>query len=266
METTEKIDELAKALVAFHKSVGKVVKDSDNPFFKSKYASLGDIHQVIDGPLSDAGLVVTHWPEGEHNLTTRLLHESGQWMQATYVMAPTKNDPQGRGSALTYQQRYAIGAILSLNIDDDDDGNAASRPVRQDKPPKSKPAELSGEVKAMIDDYTAMIDAAVTTESLEKIGKTLADKPEAVRYALATPYRKRMTTLKESKPVATITAADAAYIADAMAEIENAKSLKELEAIGFNFANKSPAVRHALAKTYTDKLTNFAKEEAEDGM
>ena len=44
-------------------------------------------------------------------------------------MRPTKNDPQGLGSVITYQRRYALGAILGLNIDDDDDGNRASRPV-----------------------------------------------------------------------------------------------------------------------------------------
>jgi hypothetical protein len=41
-------------------------------------------------------------------------------------MTPSKNDPQGLGSAITYQRRYALGAILNLNIDEDDDGNQAS--------------------------------------------------------------------------------------------------------------------------------------------
>ena len=53
-------------------------------------------------------------------------------------MKPAKNDPQGLGSAITYQRRYALGAILGLNIDIDDDGNAAStQPKKQssdDKP------------------------------------------------------------------------------------------------------------------------------------
>jgi hypothetical protein len=37
------------------------------------------------------------------------------------------------GSAITYQRRYALGAILNLNIDEDDDGNQASaRPKKVD--------------------------------------------------------------------------------------------------------------------------------------
>jgi len=41
-------------------------------------------------------------------------------------LAPIKSDPQAQGSAITYARRYAVGAILSLNIDEDDDANAAT--------------------------------------------------------------------------------------------------------------------------------------------
>lgn len=41
-------------------------------------------------------------------------------------MKPVKDDPQAVGSAITYMRRYALGAVLGLNIDNDDDGNAAS--------------------------------------------------------------------------------------------------------------------------------------------
>jgi hypothetical protein len=36
------------------------------------------------------------------------------------------NDPQAMGSAITYARRYALGSILGLNIDEDDDGNLAT--------------------------------------------------------------------------------------------------------------------------------------------
>ena len=54
------------------------------------------------------------------------MHESGEFIMETYQMKPVKNDPQGIGSSITYQRRYALGAVLGLNIDDDDDGNGAS--------------------------------------------------------------------------------------------------------------------------------------------
>lgn len=51
-------------------------------------------------------------------------------------MRPSKNDPQGVGSCITYQRRYAIGAILCLNIDDDDDANIAIGNTAQKEQPK----------------------------------------------------------------------------------------------------------------------------------
>lgn len=44
-------------------------------------------------------------------------------------MSPQRDDPQGLGSAITYQRRYTLGAILCLNIDEDDDAEKASTPL-----------------------------------------------------------------------------------------------------------------------------------------
>lgn len=128
MEKSETIKNLAVALHTFHKEMGKVGKDSSNPFFKSKYASLPQIQEAIKEPLEKSGLVYSQFPDGQHGLTTILMHtDSGEWIEAKYEMTPAKNDPQGQGSAITYQRRYALGSILGLTIDEDDDGNAASK-------------------------------------------------------------------------------------------------------------------------------------------
>lgn len=126
MQTSTSITEIAKALVGFHKEVGKIGKDAKNPFFKSSYASLSNILEGISTPLINNGLSIVQFPDGENGLTTRLIHVSGEWMEATYPMKSVKETPQDRGSAMTYQRRYALGAVLSLNIDEDDDGNKAS--------------------------------------------------------------------------------------------------------------------------------------------
>ena len=146
METSENLDELAKALAKFHGEVGKVRKSAKNPFFSSRYATLSTILETIADPLTTNGLSIIQTPHGEYQLTTMLIHESGQWLRDTYTMTPsravvvkgepTEITPQTVGSAITYQRRYAIGAILSLNIDEDDDGNSASRPATV-APPKS---------------------------------------------------------------------------------------------------------------------------------
>jgi hypothetical protein len=127
MEKSESIKNIATALVKFQTLVGKIKKDSNNPFFKSKYADLSGILDSIHQPLIDCNLTVNQFPSGKHELTTILIHaESGEFIMSTYEMTPVKNDPQGLGSCITYQRRYALGAALSLNIDEDDDGNSAS--------------------------------------------------------------------------------------------------------------------------------------------
>jgi hypothetical protein len=106
--------------------VSKVAKEANNPFFKSKYASLANILDTIQKPLSECGLAISQFPDA-NALTTIILHaESGEWMESSYVMPVAKqNDPQAMGSAITYARRQSIGSILNLNIDDDDDGEKA---------------------------------------------------------------------------------------------------------------------------------------------
>ncbi len=126
MEKSESIKNIASALLIFQMKVDKVGKDATNPFFKSKYASLSNIQDAILIPLNESGLSYMQFPDGQHGLTTIIMHESGEWLQSTYTMRPVKDDPQGIGSSITYQKRYALAGALALNIDDDDDGNAGT--------------------------------------------------------------------------------------------------------------------------------------------
>ena len=126
MNKSESIKELATALCKFQAEVETIRKKETNPFFKSKYADLSSILNVIKDPLTKNGLSFVQFPSGEYGLTTILMHISGEWIEESYKMTPVKNDPQGAGSVITYQRRYALGAILGLNIDEDDDGNKGS--------------------------------------------------------------------------------------------------------------------------------------------
>jgi len=130
MQKSESIKNIAQALIVFHVKVDTIKKDAKNPFFKSTYASLTNILDAINEPLIESGLAISQFPTGADGLTTILIHgESGEWISSTYEMRPVKDDPQGRGSCITYQRRYALASVLSLNIDEDDDGNKASQPA-----------------------------------------------------------------------------------------------------------------------------------------
>ena len=127
MIKSESIKEIAKALGLFQIKMQPLKKDATNPFFKSKYVTLNNILENIEIPLQECELTFTQFPDGDC-LTTLLIHiPSGEYLQACYQLHPVKQDPQSIGSAITYARRYALGAILGLAIDEDDDANAATQ-------------------------------------------------------------------------------------------------------------------------------------------
>ena len=126
--TSEDTTKIVGALLTFNKEMGVVGKTSKNPFFKSNYADLPTILKATKEPLDKAGLTVTHFPVGDNRLITRLSHSSGQFYQSMNYMKSVKDDPQARGSVITYMMRYAVGAVLGLSIDKDDDANSSTRP------------------------------------------------------------------------------------------------------------------------------------------
>ncbi len=140
MNKSESLKNIGKALMLFHTKVGKINKDATNPFFHSKYASLSNILENIQLPLAESGLTFTQFPTDENGLTTILMHaESGEFIESCYYMKPVKDDPQGRGSAITYQRRYALASVLGLNVDSDDDANEASGNNKAQQPADNKP-------------------------------------------------------------------------------------------------------------------------------
>lgn len=170
MEKSQSIGNLAKALLVFHQKVSKVKKDSNNPFFKSKYAGLPNVLDSIEEPLQNAGISFVQFPCGSSGLTTVIMHgESGEWMQDTYEMEPTKKDPQSIGSCITYMRRYALAAILGLNIDEDDDGNSASQPAKPAA--KAQPqAEALPELVRTHEKWKAVTDSLMKgTATLEQV-------------------------------------------------------------------------------------------------
>ena len=128
MYQSEQINELASALSKAQGEITPAIKDSTNPFFKSKYADLASIWDACKTALSKHGLAVLQtmdYRENQMVLITTLAHASGQWVRSTLPILPTKNDAQGIGSAITYMRRYSLAAIVGVTTDEDDDGNAA---------------------------------------------------------------------------------------------------------------------------------------------
>jgi len=140
MEKSESIKNLALALSKAQSEVKNAVKDSNNPFFKSKYADLTAVWDACRDVLAKYELSICQMPSGKDGkmaLETVLMHSSGEFVSNSFEMTPSKNDPQGIGSAITYARRYALAAFVGIATEDDD-GNAAShgKEVKPKKNPK----------------------------------------------------------------------------------------------------------------------------------
>ena len=130
MNKSESIKELAAALAKAQGQVKGAVKDSSNPFFKSKYADLASVVEAIRVAFSTHGLSYVQTVEpsekDEVRVETFILHASGEWIGCGVLSLPVvKADAQGYGSALTYARRYSLSAACGV-APEDDDGNAAS--------------------------------------------------------------------------------------------------------------------------------------------
>lgn len=179
MNNSPSIKAISAALLEFQGKCGKIIKKAENPFFHSKYADLPSILDEIHAPLQSCGLVLSQLPDGD-GLTTILMHpESGEWISATGIMHPVKSDPQAIGSAITYQRRYSICAVLGLNVDEDDDGNAASRPVQKAEPEKPWLNEGTPEFDKAKEWLKAQPD---TVEGLKEIRKKYAVSKKVELY------------------------------------------------------------------------------------
>jgi len=133
MYQSDNLGELAKALAAAQGEMTAASKDATNPHFRTRYADLASIMDACRGPLAKHGLSVTQLPgrdeAGHVTLTTTLMHASGQYIGSTIGVRPAQENPQVVGSILTYLRRYTLASVVGV-VSDDDDGEAASHPVR----------------------------------------------------------------------------------------------------------------------------------------
>lgn len=131
MNTSPQIDKIVPALIAVKSKLQAVIKSANNPFFKSKYATLEAHLEAVEPLLAENGLVLTqptgiHETSGQSIVSSILMHISGQYISSFMPLASKDpNDAQKLGSAITYGRRYTLGALFSMATESDDDGESA---------------------------------------------------------------------------------------------------------------------------------------------
>ncbi len=145
---TEKIGALAAAMAKAQGAMKLAEKSAENPHFRSKYADLASIRDACVPALSANGIMLTQPVVADGNrvtVLTKLIHSSGEWIEAPLTMQAAQATPQGIGSTITYAKRYGLAALVGVAAgEEDDDGNAGSGRVEPPKPQPRKPSGKQG--------------------------------------------------------------------------------------------------------------------------
>jgi hypothetical protein len=213
--------------------VGKIYtnrSDSPQPF---RYASLSAGLDIIRKTLGGQQIAIAQTTDidragGMVNLTTVLLHTSGEWISSHWPVCPLSeiSAPRRMGAALTYARRYALFTLVGIAGEDDLDAPGLSQdPPNGDKPSTSlsnvapiggRPIQVRTGSPAIAARETLGIEAsaAIRAQLIQEI-ETLPSEDEAKHHAIAILRAKSGLAREDAKLVEAAFAARMTLLADA---------------------------------------------------
>jgi hypothetical protein len=175
------------ALAAAQTDMAPLIKGAVNPHFKSKYADLADLVEVVRPALNKHGIAFFHSMNVDgplHLMGTILVHgETDTRIECWVPLIVAKNDMQGMKSATTYAKRIGLESVTGV-APEDDDGNAAAKAApsnRADPRPdtsKVPPADIAKYCTAVKEIMDQDVDEYEHAELLREIHKELTTQTE----------------------------------------------------------------------------------------
>ena len=179
------------ALCRAQKKFKTIIKNADNPAFRSKYATFEGACETLLPPLTEEGFALPKYqpgwfgPEMGWCCLGVLQHESGEFITA---LLPLLNLPQerkdfktgeikvlppnmqGLGGALTYAKRQLLLALTGAWVGEEDfDGNDTSGDREARKPVEVRPAQTATKSMEIEAAATKELDAAKTVDDAQKV-------------------------------------------------------------------------------------------------
>lgn len=129
IEINESRANLQKAIADAQAEMHNPAFDKDNPYFKSKFASLAAVRNAVVPVLAKHGVSVFQDltdAEGGVACTTILAGFGVEMRFGPFTIPAAKRDAHGYAAAGTYAKRVHLQAVLCVVGDEDDDGNEAT--------------------------------------------------------------------------------------------------------------------------------------------
>mgnify|MGYP002623206980 CR=1 FL=1 len=140
MKSSESIKNLASALCKAQAKIKNLYPSSKG--YGYDYVPLEKVIDMLKAVLPEFGLAYIQLPIGGNNgatvgLTTRILHDSGEWLEETAEFPITDmkgvNKTQAGGAAITYFRRYALISAFGITGDKDVDASDKAFDKTDDK-------------------------------------------------------------------------------------------------------------------------------------
>lgn len=128
---------LYKKLFQITSTMDTMKKNSENPFYKSKYFDVNQLIEAIRPELIKHDLLLLQPIEDDRVISRIIDIESGDSVEAGIKLSENVK-PQDIGSEITYYRRYTLQSLLGVEAEDDDGNKAQSsknkKPDNDNKP------------------------------------------------------------------------------------------------------------------------------------
>ena len=154
---------------------------TENPYYKSKYAALPDILDLIRPVLAKHGIALIQYPETTKeedgslllSIRTKLamtVGEADEVLDCGAMSIPvTGLNAQQVGAVITYYRRYAIKALFAIEAEDDDANVAVPEPKGGPKKPAQSAPEKKQPVRGDVNKIKAEFRAARSAQEQDAV-------------------------------------------------------------------------------------------------
>lgn len=179
--------ELLKSLANAKSEIGKMSKDSTNPFFKSLYFDINQLLEHVEPLLFKHKLVILQ-PIEDGKVITKIYHaESGDFVSSELDL-PQISDPQKVGSAITYYRRYTLASLLAIQAEDDDGNKASQGTTTNNAPSPEKWLNIANKQGVHTPEWTNVlqgiqsgkINSVADVRNYYKVNKDVASQLEQI--------------------------------------------------------------------------------------
>lgn len=151
------MSDLMRALGKAQSEIPVLPMDGFNPYYSSRYTTLGKMLEIITPIIEKHGLVVAQHAiggEGEVGVETVVSYPDSAESISSVIKVPISgnNLAQESGKTISYLRRYALSALFLIYSDEDIDANTAEQQKRQSSQ-KDVKQPVTQDVAELIDKY-----------------------------------------------------------------------------------------------------------------